>query len=160
MFAPGPSGHRLPFSLPLSLTSFVTWPAIIVMLVAAFAIAVTTENRSSERSRLADHGVTTIARIDNVDVPGRRRRDATLSISFETADGTTVQGNIRVNRGFGKRVRDEAAPSTIKVVYLPESPGVVRPADEKDPAKWRYLLAWVLAGGAIAAAIVRLRARG
>ncbi len=124
------------------------------MLLAAFVIVVTTENQSHDYSRLADHGVLAHARIDRVFIEGET---GSLAVSFETADGTTVHKRLTVPRETAVRARHEKAFITLKVVYLPEDPSVVREAGERNLAGWRYLIAGLMAGGALLAAFARLR---
>ncbi|HEY0502688.1 MAG TPA: hypothetical protein VGD42_04250 [Lysobacter sp.] len=127
------------------------------MLLASLTLALTTEGRSSEHSRLADHGRTARARIEHVEMRVKRRHQATLAIAFETADGTTVRNRIDVTRSLGMRARDDASFKELDVVYLPEDPSVVRPAGQRDDARWRYLLAAVPAAGGVWATLQRLR---
>lgn len=64
---------------------------------------------------------------------------------------------MKVDKAIARRARHDASFTQLPVVYLPEDPYLVHPASEKDPARWRYLIAAALAVAAIAAAIARMR---
>lgn len=98
----------------------------------------------SRRSDLAEHGLTTVARIEGLrwTTAAGRRTDFNLDVSFLSKDGKANKASIPLRDEAGRKLSDHELPKGVGVQYLPGHSGVVNIVGEPSPdATFNYLLA-------------------
>lgn len=136
-----------------------SWPTILGAIVVAVITGFMGYTERSEMTRLTDHGKQALAQIEEVNWTQKRGidRNFDLTVTFTTEAGDKVKETVRVDTETGKRARDEDDFVELPVIYLPEEPSVVRPADESDASMGMFAIAAV--AGLVGLILLTLRLR-
>jgi hypothetical protein len=85
---------------------------------------------------LRDHGKTTKAEITKLEWKERKKWHDdnlyTAHVRFTTEDGREIRAEVGIATEFGRALRNNSAPSTMTVRYLPEAPSTLQDINHDD----------------------------
>lgn len=117
------------------LQSLRSWVFVLALLIGGPYVMFGGASASRDFKRLQANGKETVAVVESIE--WRKKRSGSESgfrghIVFKTESGEVVRGEVSLQQAQGQAMKDGKIEPTIKVRYLPNEPGIVRPADMQD----------------------------
>lgn len=109
---------------------------------------------ATEFAALRDHGKPAEAEITKLEWKEKKSNhddsSYTAHVRFTTEDGREIHEETHVTAEFGRALRNQTGPSTMDIVYLPESPTTFRDASATDFSEGQGAVGgYMLLGGVV-----------